>query len=295
MGINTLWTQLVDVLISGMIIGSTYAVMGMGMALIYGISKTFNFAYGAFFTWGAYFAWLLFIQFTGINYVLVFLIVIPIMLTFGWTTEKILIRPLRNRPEFGNAAMLITLGLAMFLDNLALVLFGPEGRALPPLLKGNINFAGFILNTHQIAMFISSIIIVVSLSLYLGKTRQGMAMRAVAQDIIGANIVGIKINHVFAQTFAISAVMVGLAGILLAPLYYITPLGGWEILIKAWIVTAVGGMGSLKGAFYAAFLLGFIEAFAGWLFGLTWVLFFWFGVFLIVLIFRPRGLIGTWG
>ncbi len=118
-------------------------------------------------------------------------------------------------------------------------------------------------------------------------------MRAVAQDGIGARIVGIQTNRVFGYAFAISTALAAIAGILLAPKYFMYPLGGWTILIKAWIVVAFGGLGSVKGTIYSAFILGIVEALVGWHFGLQWPIVFWFAIMLATLAIRPRGLFGT--
>jgi branched-chain amino acid transport system permease protein len=137
--------------------------------------------------------------------------------------------------------------------------------------------------------------IIVALWFFLNRTRQGLAMRAVAQDMVGADIVGINRNRIFSITFAIASVLVGAGGILLAPKYFVSPLGGWEILVKAWVVTAFGGMGSLLGAVYAAFILGIVEAFVAWQLGLTYTLLVWFAILIGLFIIRPQGLKGTWG
>lgn len=121
-----------------------------------------------------------------------------------------------------------------------------------------------------------------------------MAMRAVAQDMTGAEIVGIPKDSVFRYTFAVSAILVGVGSILLAPKYFVSPAGGWDILVKSWVITAFGGVGSIRGSLLAAFILGIVEALVGWTFGLTWTLIAWFFVLLITLIVRPHGLFGTW-
>jgi branched-chain amino acid transport system permease protein len=130
---------------------------------------------------------------------------------------------------------------------------------------------------------------------FLNNTRTGMSVRAVAQNPAGAQIVGIPKEFVFAATFAISTVMVGMGGILLAQKYFITPMGGWDILVKAWVITAFGGMGSIRGGLYAAFIVGMLESFVGWYFGMTWTLIVLFAVLLTTLAVRPQGLMGKWG
>ena len=284
---------LIEVLISGITNGSVYAVMAIGMALVYGVTKVFNFAYGSFFSMGGYFAWIFFgLKF---SYPLVFASVILAMFFAGLATEKFVIRSLRSKREWEMLIVMVTLGLAMCLDNLYLIIFGPYVKSLPLLLKGSVKTLGFVVAIQDIAIFFLAILTMVTFMLFLGRSRQGMAMRAVAQDMTGAEIVGIPKDRVFGYTFAISAVLVGVGGILLAPKYFVAPRGGWDILVKAWVITAFGGMGSIRGSLFAAFILGLIEAFVGYFFGFTWTLIAWFGVLLLTLIVRPKGLLGAWG
>jgi len=285
---------LIELLISGLANGSVYAIMAVGLALVYGISKVFNWAYGSFFTWGAYVAWFLSVAFFHLSYPMVFVLVTLIMFFLGLIIERGIICPLRWKPNWQITTMMVTLGLALLLDNVALVVFGPHIKSLPPLLKGIINLGDFAISTHEAAMFLIAIFTVIVLGLFLGKTRQGMSMRAVSQDMVGAQIVGIPINKMFGYVFAISAVLAGIAAILLSPKYYISPRGGWEVLIKAFVIIVFGGLGSMRGTFYSAFILGILEALVGWKFGYMWVMVFWFGVLLGVLIIKPRGLFGRW-
>jgi branched-chain amino acid transport system permease protein len=285
--------ELIEVLISGITNGSVYAVMAIGMALVYGVTKVFNFAYGSFYSMGGYMAWVVFGAKLG--YPLVFIVVIPALFIAGWLTERLAVRPLRKKPDWEMMAVMVTLGLALFLDNFYQAIFGPFVKSLPLLVRGQIEVGGFILAEQDITIFIIAISIMVLFMLFLGKNRLGMAVRAVAQNMTGAQIVGVAKDRIFALTFALSAVLVGTAGILLAPKYFVSPFGGWTILVKAWVITAFGGMGSLKGSLLGAFILGIVEALVGWQFGFTWTMFAWFTVLLITLIVRPQGLFGTWG
>ncbi len=285
--------QFAEVLLSGIASGSVYALMAIGMALVYGVTKVFNFAYGSFFTLGGYLAWSLFRL--KIGYGLVLLGVIPLLYLAGLVSEKLLIRPLRKRRDWEMAAVMVTLGLALFLDNLHQLIFGPYTQSIPPLFKKDFVLRGIVISLQDLSIFTISIAAVVAFMLFLNNTRPGMAMRAVAQDMVGAQVVGIPRDRAFGHTFAISAVLVGLGGILLAPKYFVSPFGGWTILVKAWVITAFGGMGSIKGSLYAAFILGIIEAFVSWQLGMTWILVVWFLVLIVTLIARPQGLLGTWG
>ncbi|MCG8617475.1 MAG: branched-chain amino acid ABC transporter permease [Desulfobacterales bacterium] len=287
--------EIIDVIISGMINGSVYALMAVGLTLIYGVSKAFNFAYGSFYSMGGYIAFLLFgLSFID-SYLVVFLLAAPVLLFFGFIIEKLLVAPLRKRDDWEIKVMMITLGLALFLDNSYQVVFGARMKSLPPLMEGSFEAGDFFLSYQDIVIFVLSIGGILLFRWFLNNTRTGMSVRAVAQNPAGAQIVGIPKEFVFAATFAISTVMVGMGGILLAQKYFVTPAGGWNILVKAWVITAFGGMGSIKGGLYAAFIVGMLEAFVGWQFGMTWTLMALFAVLLTTLAVRPQGLMGKWG
>ena len=181
----------------------------------------------------------------------------------------------------------------MFLDNLVLVIFGARTKSLPDFLSGTVQVGGFTISWQLIGMFIFALVVAVVLFIFMAKTRTGMSMRAVAQDPTGARIVGIPLFRVFAITFGISTLLCGAGGILLAPRFFMTPTGGWTFLVKALIIVIAGGLGSLKGTLYAAFMLGIIEAIVGWQLGLLWVMPFWFLVLFLVLLVKPAGLFGA--
>lgn len=285
--------ELIDVIISGVTNGSVYAMMAVGLSLVYGVTKVFNFAYGSLYTLGGYLAFTFFG--CGFGYPLVILLTLVSLYLAGLLTERVIIRPLRRREDWEMLAMMVTLGLAIFLDNLYQVVYGPYVKSLPIMFSGNLQLAGFMLSIQDLVIFGIAVLVMGGFMIFLNTHRLGMAIEAVAQDMTGAQIVGIPKDRVFGFTFAISTVLAGFGGILLAPKYFITPFGGWDILVKAWVITALGGMGSVRGSLYAAFLLGIIEALIGWQFGLTWILFAWFAVLLGTLIVRPQGLFGTWG
>ena len=143
-------------------------------------------------------------------------------------------------------------------------------------------------------MFFAALVIVVCLELFLHRTRMGNAMRAVSQDMDGASMVGIDVNQVFSYTFGLSVVLAGIAGVMLAPIYLISPLGGWAPFLKAFVIVVFGGLGSTRGVLYAAFILGIIEAFVIFEVGATWTMPVWLLTLLVVLMFRPQGLLGVW-
>jgi branched-chain amino acid transport system permease protein len=285
--------ELIDVIISGLTNGSVYALMAVGLTLVYGVTKAFNFAYGSFFNLGGYLAWLM-IPVVGAvgGYISIFIAVIPIMFIVGYGLEKSLVAPLRKRPEWEMKVMMMTLGLALFMDNLYAVVFGGRVKSLPPILEGTLEMGELIFSYQDIMIFFLSIGGILLFGWILNNTRIGMAVQAVAQNPEGAKIVGIPEKRIFAATFAISTAMVGFGGILLSQKYFISPMSGGAIMIKSWVITAFGGMGSIRGGLYAAFIIGMLEAFVGYTLGMSYGMIALFILLLTTLALRPQGLMG---
>jgi len=286
--------EITDVIIAGLSNGSVYALMAVGMTLVYGVTKAFNFAYGDFFNMGGYFAWVLIVglglEFGG--YITVFLIVVPLLFAVGYGLETFMVAPLRKRADWENRVMMLTLGLALFLSNLYMVLFGTKLKSLPPIIEGILEIGQIVFSYQDIMIFVMSLGGILLFGWMLNNTRTGLAVRAVAQNPAGAKIVGINIKRIFASTFAISTVMVGFGGILLSQKLFINPTSGGAIMVKAWVVTAFGGMGSIRGGLYAAFIIGMMEAFVGWIFGMSYTIIALFILLLATLVIRPQGLMG---
>ena len=285
--------EIIDVIISGLTNGSVYALMAVGLTLVYGVTKAFNFAYGSFFNLGGYFAWIL-INFVGLvgGYFSIFLAVIPLMFVVGYGLEKTMVAPLRKRDEWEMKVMMLTLGLALFMDNLYAVVFGGLVKSLPAILEGTLDVGELVFSYQDIMIFFLSISGILLFGWIMNNTRTGMAVQAVAQNPEGAKIVGIPKDRIFAATFAISTAMVGFGGILLSQKYFISPMSGGAIMIKSWVITAFGGMGSIRGGLYAAFIIGMLEAFVGWMFGMSYGMIALFVLLLTTLVFRPQGLMG---
>ncbi len=288
-----MFLEIIDVFISGLINGSVYALMAVGLTLVYGVTKAFNFAYGSFYNLGGYFAWTLLIPLTIIGgYFSVFFMAIPFFFIVGYLLEKVLISPLRKYDDWEMKVMMLTLGLSLFMDFGYQAIFGPRIKSLPGIIEGTVQIGEIVLFQQDIVIFILSISGMLCFGWVLNNTRTGMAVQAVAQNPAGAQIVGIPKDFIFAATFAISTIMVGFGGILLCQKNFVDPMGSTDIMIKAWVITAFGGMGSIRGSLYAAFILGMLEAFVGWYFGMIHVQIATLTLLLVTLAIRPRGLMG---
>ena len=288
-----MFLEIIDVFISGLINGSVYALMAVGLTLVYGVTKAFNFAYGSFYNLGGYFAWILLIPLGVIGgYFSVFFIAIPFFFIVGYLLEKVLISPLRKHDDWEMKVMMLTLGLSLFMDFGYQAIFGPRIKSLPGIIEGTVQIGEVVLFQQDIVIFIFSISGMLCFGWVLNNTRTGMAVQAVAQNPAGAQIVGIPKDFIFAATFAISTIMVGFGGILLCQKNFVDPMGSTDIMIKAWVITAFGGMGSIRGSLYAAFILGMLEAFVGWHFGMIHVQIATLTLLLVTLAIRPQGLMG---
>jgi len=284
-----------NAIISGVILGSLYAVMSMGLTLIYGVGRLFNFAHGSFLIWGGYFTWLLYEKW-HVNYFVSIIVSIAILFVLAFVIDKIMLFPLRKKPEYdyGITGLLVTLGLALAGSNAGDVIFGTRIKTIPKLADGVLKVGVFNIPYHDIAILGSSIAILVLLELFLRKTTVGTALRAVSQDQVGAKVVGMDIDRLYRLTFALSVVLAAISGILLAPKLFIAPHVGWEALFKAVVIVIFGGLGSIKGTLISAFILGIIEAFVSMYLGMFYVQPVWFILLVAVLYIRPRGLFGQW-
>jgi branched-chain amino acid transport system permease protein len=286
--------QFFEVLIGGIFQGAIYAVIAFGLSLVYGTSRVLNFAHGSLYMTGAYIAWILSAGYFKLNYFFTLLILMPVLFLLGMGLERALIRPLRWGLNWKTSSMMATLGLAFFLDNLNLILFGPVAKVLPPFVEGTVAFYGVVLSKYKVAVFFVAVAVVSLIELFLRRTRYGFAVRAVAQDMHAANMVGIEVNRIFGLSFGLSVMLAGVAGMLLAPIFLISPLGGWGPFLKAFVIVVFGGLGSTNGACIAALILGVIEAFVVYQLGAAWTMTIWLFTLLVILMVRPKGLLGVW-
>jgi branched-chain amino acid transport system permease protein len=284
----------INLLLAGVTLGAVYLLMAMGLTLVYGVTKVFNYAQGSFFTWGGYIAWFLAVGYLSINYFLVIPITLLIMFIFGVIFEKLIVYPLRRLPGWEFTVIIVTLGASIALDNLILVVFGPLSKTVPHLLEGTFSFGEFAVARHDVIMLVVGILVFLALQLFLSKTWTGMSLRAVAQDNIGARIVGLPLNRLYSVAFGIAGLLSAVAAILLAPRTLLYPLVGWTTLLKAFVVMVLGGLGNIKGTVIAAFALSIAEIFTAFYLGGIWAMPLFLVVLVVILVFRPKGLFGTW-
>ncbi|WP_280537512.1 branched-chain amino acid ABC transporter permease [Halopenitus sp. POP-27] len=277
-------------LVNGLLFGGQLALIAVGLTLIWGVARVLNFGHGAMFMVGGYVGF-----FTlGATGSLVAAVVAAggVVFALGYVTEVALIRPLRDREEFGIPSMVVTLGLAFFLENAFIVWIGSQRESFPQFTDVIWTVAGITLSAQRVLIFIISVIALGLLFVIISRTKLGLAIRAVSQDNDTALLMGVRPNRVYAITFGISAALAGLAGVLLAPLFAVYPSVGWYPFLLSFVVVMVGGLGSVRGTLLAAIGLAVVRSIS-----IIWVssemaMIILFAIMIVVLVAYPDGIGG---
>jgi len=282
--------QILQVLISGILSGGIYALASVGLALIFGVVGLVNFAHGEYLMLAMYFAYWLY-NMAGMDPYQSLLINLAIMAVVGYITFKVIMERVLDSDH--SIQMLLTLALSMVLQNLALMLWKADYRNIRIDITNDTMNLGFLtLNTPRVLAFIIAIGASVLLYLYLQTTFTGAAMRAISQNGKAAQLMGINIKKTYGLAFVIGTTLVGLAGLLLSPIYPAYPTVGASFSTLAFIVVVLGGLSSVPGAIVGGLLIGVIESFAGYFAGAAYQQAAYFLLFILVLIFKPNGLFG---
>lgn len=271
--------------------GVMYGLMGMGMALIFGIMGLINFAHGALFMIGTYVMYFVAVQ-LGLPFPVGILAAAAALFVFGLVAEPALISPLRRRlgANWLVDGYVMTIGLLIVLENLALIVMGPREHGLASLLPGRLTVAGVVITYERLMIFGVAILAVLGLAAFMRYTSIGRAIRATAENPDAALAMGIDIRRVYTVTFAIGAAFVGGVGGLLLATYPAFPTIGGDVLLKSFIVVIVGGLGNVWAAMVAGPLLGLIEAYAQGIASSGWQNSIIAALVIAVLVFRPSGL-----
>jgi branched-chain amino acid transport system permease protein len=277
-----------QLLINGLLLGGIYGLMSIGLNLIFGVVGIVNFAHGEFLMLAMYAAFWLF-TLTNIDPYLGLLIIAPSFFIFGYIIQKILIRPIINAPHV--AQIFVTLGMGIVLQNLALIFWKADTRALYlSYTSASIQWGPLIIGVTRLLAWVISAAITVLLFLFLKRTYLGKAVQAVSQNLTGARAVGINIDFTYALAFAIGTVCVAIAGTTLMVIYPTFPTVGNNFVMIAFVVVVLGGLGNLTGTILGGLIIGIIEAFAGFYLPGPVTMAIYFAIFIVILIFRPSGL-----
>ncbi|MCX5512789.1 branched-chain amino acid ABC transporter permease [Kaistia algarum] len=280
-----------DILFGGLFQGSLYAMMAVGLALVWTTIGVFNFSHGVLMMLGAYFAWQLVDW--GLPPALAFPLAVLLMAGAGWLLQATVVRPLIGRANLVLVVVITTLAAGSLVENGVLELWGPRSKQIPPLIAGNAMLGGVGVSLHQIAIIVVTPIILLALWLFLNRTRLGLALRAVAQNEDAARLVGLNVTMLYGLAFAIAAALAALAGIFLGGYRFMTPVMGADPLLKALIVVVFGGISSISGPIFAAYLIGFFEAICSYYFGLYWTPALLFGALILTLMIKPEGIFAS--
>jgi branched-chain amino acid transport system permease protein len=278
-------------LISGILIGGVYALIGIGLTIIFGVMRVINFAHGDLLMLGMYATYFLF-SLLHIDPFVSIIVVIPLMFLFGAFLQKVFInRALNALPQ---NQILLTIGLGLVMSNSVMLAFTSDYRILTTTYSSSSDTVmGISISEPLMYSFIITAAITAILYWFLYRTDMGQAIRATAQDREAAQLMGINVKRMGTIAFGIGTALAGTAGALISPTYYIFPQVGSVFTLKAFVITVLGGMGSIVGAMLGGVLIGVAESVGGVYLGSGWKDVIVFVLFLLVLLFKPSGLLGT--
>ena len=284
-------TILLQTFYSGLVLAAVYALMAVGLTLIWGALRVLNLSHGAFMMLGAYSSWFIVTE-LGFPWYLGLPVAFLISAACGLVLYRLLIGPLTKRPNPENNVFIATAALASALEGLALVAFGPRNKAQPFAVDGSFQFFGISITFQHITIMAVAVAVLLALDVFLKRTRFGLAIRATAQQPEAAQLMGIRRDTVFFVVLAMSCGLAALSGVLLSSIYFISPVFGLHPMLKSFIVCIFGGLGHMRGTLYAAAIIGITEAFVSLVLGVQFALPVMFGMVIVVLVFRPYGLFG---
>ncbi len=277
--------------LNGLTTGAVYALIALGLTLIYGVLHIINFAHGAALMVALYGVFFLNVK-LGIDPYLALPIMVPAMFAAGYALQRFVIGTASHGKD--ENILLVTLGLAIVLENLALLFFKSDTRTIDtPYTFSTVDILGAFIAVPKLVAFAGALVTAGALLLIIGRTDLGRAIRACARERHGARLVGIDVDHVFAMSFGIGLACLGAAACFLLPAYYVNPTVGNGFVLIAFTIVVLGGMGSFTGALAGGFIIGIVESIGGLFMGESLGQIGIFLIFIAVLLFRPQGLFGA--
>ena len=281
---------IIQLIINGLLLGGMYALISIGLTLIFGVLEIINFAHGEFLMLSMFASFWLF-QLYGIDPYLSLLIILPLFFLIGLAIQRAIIQPILNAPPLNQIFM--TVGLSMVLQNLALFVWRADYRTVKTAYSAlTLKTSGLMISFPRLVAFILAMGVIGALLIFLKKTYTGKAIRALAQERRAAMLVGINVYRTYQIAFGIGIACVGAAGAILMPVYFVFPSVGALFVLIAFVVVILGGYNSLTGALIGGLIIGVVDAFSGFFISPHLREAICFVIFILILLFRPRGLLG---
>ncbi len=275
---------------SGLLFGGVYSLMAVGLTLIFGVMRVVNFAHGDMMVWGMYLAWLGATR-AGVDPYVSFVACAGLLFVLGWAVQRGLVDRIIDAPH--EMQILLMLGVALVLENAALVAFGPEpARVRSPLTSATLWLGPIFVDVGRLATFGVAIALTLLLSLFLFRTGLGRSIRAAADNPYGALVIGTDVRRVYGVAFGVGAACVGAAGALVAPILPFSPATGLQLSVASFNIVIIGGMGSLVGAFVGGLLVSVAESLGAVFLKPSMKELVSFSLLIVILLFRPAGLFG---
>jgi branched-chain amino acid transport system permease protein len=282
-----------QLIVSTLLLGAVYALIAVGLTLIFGVMRVVNFAHGEFLMLGMYLAFWAFAVLRLDPY-LTLLVSLPVSLAVGWVSYRVVMRPIVHASH--NVQVFTTVGLSIALQNVALVLWTADARFVrTDYYAVVVRIGGAAFNVAQIVAFGIALALTAGLFAFMRWSYAGKLMRATAQDRQASALMGIDTDRVYAVTWAVGIVCVGAAGVLLAPIYPVYPTAGLQFVLIAYVAVVLGGLGDMAGALIAAVLVAAVEVVGSYLIGTAWKEVLYLVLFIAILVVRPAGLFGQRG
>lgn len=281
-------------LINGLISGSYYAVLGVGLTVTWGVLKMINVAHGDFYMLGAY-MFFTFSQLLKLPVIPSIILSVAAVFVVGMFVEKVVLAPSIGKDQFGNSPFVLTLAVGILLQNIAQQIWGGNNQGVPYFSDEVFHIGEINLAAQRLIVAAAAIATLLLVMLLIKKTKFGWAISATAQDTFAATLVGIHSKRIYMITFAIAVGLCAVAGCLLAPIYGINPWMGGSIQLKSFVVCIVGGLGSIGGSIIAGLALGLIEGFATLAFGSGWANVISYALVILMFWVKPTGLFGKKG
>ena len=282
---------LITAILNGLLTGAVYALVALGLTLIYGVLHIINFAHGALLSmalFGAFFAFRL----LGLDPYLAALFLAPALFAFGYALQRFIIGPASHGDD--RNILLVTLGVSVVIENVLLYAFRADTRTIDvPYAFQTLDLGFTFLPIPRVIGFGAVLAVAVALWALMTWTDLGKAIRAVAKEKLGAELAGIDVSHVYAVTFGLGTACVAIAACLLIPTYYVNPTVGEAFVLIAFTIVVLGGMGSVSGALIGGLLIGVVESLSGLFLGESLGQIGIFLIFIMVLLVRPTGLFGV--